>query len=128
MISRSASRRSGSTAGIGDIMTVIKATCPSCGDVELTPQQIRLVTSNLPDGSYYSFTCDACGDLVRKPAGAEVVRLLRVGGVVAERVHVPAEALEEHPGPPLTYDDLLDFGTWLQTATTIAAAAAAARR
>jgi uncharacterized Zn finger protein len=110
------------------MMTVIKATCPSCGDVELTPQQVRLVTSNLPDGSYYSFTCEACGDLVRKPAGAEVVRLLRVGGVVAERVHVPAEALEEHDGPPLSWDDVLDFEVWLQGATTIAAAAAAARR
>ena len=109
-------------------MTVIKATCPSCGDVELTPQQVRLVTSNLPEGSYYSFTCEACGDLVRKPAGAEVVRLLRVGGVVVERVHVPAEALEEHAGPPLTWDDVLDFEIWLQNATTIAAAAAVARR
>lgn len=106
-------------------MTVIKATCPSCGDVELTPQQVRLVTSNVPDRSYYSFTCAACGDLVRKPAGAEVVRLLRVGGVVAERVHVPAEALEAHEGPVLTWDDVIDFSTWLQNAATIAAAAEA---
>jgi len=109
-------------------MTVIKATCPSCGDVELTPAQVRLVTSNVPDRSYYSFTCGACGDLVRKPAGDEVVRLLRVGGVVAERVHVPAEALEQHDGPALTWDDVIDFSAWLGQATTIAAAAAAARR
>jgi predicted RNA-binding Zn-ribbon protein involved in translation (DUF1610 family) len=108
-------------------MTVIKATCPSCGDVELTPQQVRLVTSNLPERSYYSFTCAACGDLVRKPAGTEVVRLLRVGGVVAEQLHIPAEALEEHVGPPLTWDDVIDFNTWLQSATTIAAAASAGR-
>ncbi|HET9656437.1 MAG TPA: hypothetical protein VFP72_13860 [Kineosporiaceae bacterium] len=108
-------------------MTVIKATCPSCGDVELTPQQVRLVTSNLPERSYYSFTCAACGDLVRKPAGAEVVRLLRVGGVVPEQLHIPAEALEEHEGPALNWDDLIDFSTWLQNASTIAAAAAAGR-
>lgn len=85
------------------------------------------MTCNVPDRSYYSFTCDDCGDLVRKPAGDEVVRLLRVGGVVAERVHVPAEALEAHDGPVLNWDDVIDFTLWLGSATTIAAAAAATR-
>ena len=31
------------------------------------------------DRSFYSFTCTSCGDEVRKPAGAEVVRLLTHG-------------------------------------------------
>lgn len=108
-------------------MTVIKASCPLCGDVELTPHQVRLVTSNLPERSFYSFLCDGCGEQVRKPAGDEVVRLLTVGGVLAERVQVPAEALEEHAGPKLTWDDVIDFSSWLDGATLIAEAAAATR-
>lgn len=110
------------------MMTVIKASCPICGDVELTPRQVRLVTSNLPERSFYSFDCDGCGEQVRKPAGEEVVRLLTVGGVVAERLQVPAEALEEHRGPKLTWDDVIDFSTWLESATTIVEAASTVPR
>jgi hypothetical protein len=40
-------------------------------------------------------------------------------------VDVPAEATQVHHGPPLTEDDLLDFCTWLRSATAVAAAAAA---
>jgi predicted RNA-binding Zn-ribbon protein involved in translation (DUF1610 family) len=108
-------------------MTVIKASCPICGDVELTPRQVRLVTSNVPERSYYSFLCDGCGQQVRKPAGEEVIRLLTVGGVVAERLYVPAEALEDHRGPVLNWDDVIDFSAWLDTATTIAEAAASVK-
>lgn len=106
-------------------MTIIKATCPSCGDVELSRDQVRLVVHPLADRSFYGFTCTLCGDVVRKPAGDEVVRLLTMGGVVAERVVVPAEALELHSGPPLTPDDVLDFATWLAGATNLAEAAGA---
>lgn len=116
----------GGNPPIGDMMTVIKASCPICGDVELTPREVRLVTSNLPERAYYSFYCDGCGDLVRKPAGEEVIRLLTVGGVVAEHLHVPAEALEEHRGPAISWDDVIDFSAWLDTATTIVEAAAVA--
>jgi len=90
-------------------MTTIKASCPSCGDVELTPQQVRLVVCSVKSWSYYAFTCTTCQDEVRKPAGRDVVALLISGGVVAEPWNVPAEALEEHSGAALSYDDVLDF-------------------
>ena len=105
-------------------MTIIKATCPTCGDVELGRDQVQLVVHPLPERSYYGFTCDTCGNDVRKPAGEEVVRLLTLGGVIAERVQVPAEALEEHSGPPLTADDVLDFTAWLEGVSGIAEVAA----
>lgn len=106
-------------------MTTIKASCPSCGDVELTPQQVRLVVCSAPGWSYYAFTCTCCHEEIRKPAGKDIVALLVSGGVVAESWDVPAEALEEHSGPALTYDDILDFALWLAGAGTVAAAAAA---
>jgi hypothetical protein len=91
-------------------MTTIKASCPSCGDVELTPQQVRLVVCSVKTWSYYAFTCTTCLEEIRKPAGRDVVALLISGGVVAEPWAVPAEALEEHTGPALCYDDVLDCG------------------
>lgn len=103
-------------------MATIKASCPTCGDVELTAAQVRLVVCTVSDWSYYSFTCDQCSDEVRKPAGAEVVSLLRTGGVRAERWTVPAEALESHEGPVIGYDDVLDFALWLEQADNPVAA------
>lgn len=95
-------------------MATIKASCPCCGDVELTAVQVRLVVCSVADWSYYAFTCSTCSDEVRKPAAPEVVSLLQAGGVVVERWVVPAEALEEHDGPRIAYDDVLDFALWLE--------------
>jgi len=109
-------------------MTTIKASCPSCGDVELTPLQVRLVVCSIRTWSYYAFACTTCLEEVRKPAGRDVVALLISGGVLAEPWNVPAEALEEHQGPALNYDDVLDFALWLDQASLVAAAAATPRR
>jgi hypothetical protein len=106
-------------------MTIIKAACPTCGDVELTRDQVRLVVHAVRSRSFYSFDCTSCVTQVTKPAGDEVVRLLTLGGVVAERVEVPAEALEAHVGPTLTADDLLDFASWIGGADNVVEAAAA---
>lgn len=107
-------------------MTTIKASCPCCGDVVLTPAQVRLVVCTVPGWSYYRFTCTGCREEVRKPAGDDVVRLLTSGGVVAEAWTVPAEALEAHDGPAIGWDDVLDFALWLDRADLLAAAAAGA--
>jgi len=106
-------------------MTIIKATCPCCGDVELTRDQVSLTVHPVKERSSYAFVCPQCGDEVRKPAGAEVIRLLKMGGVTAVPVDMPAEAAEVHEGPLLTEDECLDFANWLASATAVAAAAAA---
>ena len=80
-------------------MTTIKASCPTCGDVELTAHQVRLVVCSVRTWSYYAFSCATCLEEVRKPAGRDVVALLISGGVIAEPWAVPAEALEFHEGP-----------------------------
>lgn len=95
-------------------MTTIRATCPDCGDVELSPPDMRLVVCNRPAWSYYTFSCPSCHVEVRRPADDEVVGLLVSGGVTAETVHVPDELFEEHTGPALCYDDLLDFALFLR--------------
>jgi predicted RNA-binding Zn-ribbon protein involved in translation (DUF1610 family) len=95
-------------------MTTIKATCPFCGEVDLSADDIVLKIGAKSETNSYSFACPGCGDTVQKPADRRVVRLLLSGGVVPVPVHIPAEALEAKSGPPLTHDDLLDFHYRLQ--------------
>lgn len=90
-------------------MTTIKATCPGCGEVSLTADGILLRIGATKSVNSYGFTCPDCGDYVQKPADERIVRLLLSGGVVPVPVHVPAEVLEAREGPPITYDDVLDF-------------------
>ena len=95
-------------------MTTIKATCPTCGDVDLKPRDINVVVAPAAGWATYQFLCPTCEDEITKSADDEVVSLLRGAGVRVEKMHVPAEALELHFGPPLAADDLIDFGLTLQ--------------
>lgn len=109
-------------------MTRIRATCPSCGEVDLRPTDVELEIVRLPqdedtevrDGSSYRFDCPTCDDVVTKPADARIARLLTTGGVeVTVTDGQPAPALPPHPehpvdGPAFSYDDLIDFHFMLQ--------------
>jgi hypothetical protein len=102
-------------------MTTIKATCPTCGEVGLTPQDIELrVDEESGSGSYYAFDCPSCLGNVRKPADERVIRLLVSGGVEVQPL-VPEKARrrlsDRFDGPKLTHDDLLDFHVLLQGET-----------
>lgn len=97
-------------------MTRIRASCPTCGEVDLRPDDVMLHVVRAPDGlisdgSEYRFQCPSCADQVTKPADERIAQLLTTGGVTV------AEALPElppHPefpaaGPSFTPDDLLDL-------------------
>ena len=92
--------------------------CPTCGEVELTPADVSLMVCSHAPLSYYAFTCATCCQEIRKPADDHVVSLLVSGGVPAQVWELPAEALEEHAGPAITYDDVLDFALRLQSLDT----------
>ena len=95
-------------------MTTIRATCPTCGEVGLTPEEIELRVDDADaSASYYAFACPSCFGTVRKPADDRVVRLLISGGVeVLEMVPAgpaPRRLAERFDGPQISHDDLLDF-------------------
>jgi hypothetical protein len=94
-------------------MTTIKATCPGCGEVEMTSYDVALMVCTHAPLSYYRFSCPSCRQEVRKPADDHVISLLMSGGVRATIWELPAEALEPKSGPALDYDDLLDFALHL---------------
>lgn len=95
-------------------MTTIKATCPGCGEVSLSAEDILLRIGSASASNSYGFDCPTCGDFIEKPADERVVRLLLSGGVMPVMDHVPAEALESRDGPPINHDDLLEFHEFLQ--------------
>ena len=109
-------------------MTTIKASCHCCGDVELTPKQVRLVVCSVKSRSFYAFDCPTCKDEVRKPAGEDVVALLVSGGVPVERWVIPSEALEERTGPAICWDDVLDFALVLDSIDDLATVAGGSTR
>ena len=95
-------------------MAWIRASCPTCGDVELSTAEVRvLMCSSTSEGSYV-FRCPTCEMAVSKPADANVVEVLVASGVRLSTWHLPAELDEEHDGPAIGYDDILDFHFGLQ--------------
>jgi hypothetical protein len=107
--------------------TKIRATCPTCGEVELTPPDVELRVHRVEKHSFYAFVCPACLATVTKPADKRVVRLLTSGGVPARPWNPPGEVLERRTGPALTWDDLLDLHLELQSPDWLARLQAAGR-
>ena len=109
-------------------MTRIRANCPSCGEVDLRPDDVVLSVVRAHDGlisdaSSYRFSCPDCTEVVVKPADERIAQLLTTGGVPVEELDEaptgPVDHRPPHPelppgGPRLTADDLLDLHLKLQ--------------
>ena len=104
---------------------VLSVVCPSCGEVDLTSDQVWLVIANAAD-SHYRLRCANCDRSVSRHADETVVALL-VELVAVEELEIPAEALESHDRPPLTSDDLLDLVLALEQHAAAGSTAASAR-
>jgi hypothetical protein len=90
-------------------VATVRASCPSCGDVELISWDLTVYVCAEDNRGSYSFRCPACEMAVAKPADGKIVDLLVSSGVRLSVWHLPAELQEEHAGAPIGYDDLLDF-------------------
>jgi predicted RNA-binding Zn-ribbon protein involved in translation (DUF1610 family) len=95
--------------------TIVRATCPTCGDVELGVEYLTaIVCADTNEGSY-AFQCPQCGMAVVKAAEGHVIDLLASAGVRLSVFELPAELGEIHAGDPFTHDDLLAFHDLLQS-------------
>lgn len=90
-------------------VATIRATCPTCGDVELTSQQMQILVCSADLAAAYAFRCPECRLMVTKPTDHRVVDVLVSSGVPLRTWDVPAEIEEVHEGPAITWDDILDF-------------------
>jgi hypothetical protein len=95
-------------------VATIRASCPTCGDVELTTADVQVrVCSSTNEGAYL-FACPICRMTVTKPADQRIIDLLLASGVRLDVWQLPAELEEPRNGPPISYDDLLEFHFELQ--------------
>lgn len=85
---------------------IITTTCPNCGTVELTREDVAVVHSPREGISWYVFDCASCVEQIAKPAGQAVVVALEHAEVAVWTV--PAEELEREDSGPLLVDDVLD--------------------
>jgi hypothetical protein len=111
-------------------MTTIKATCPDCGDVDLTPADVLVTVSREMGWSKYSFTCPNCSQCVSKPADEDVVQLLTSAGVRVKKLRIPDEYFDglmvAETVARLTEDDILDFALWIEATEDVVTAFARA--
>lgn len=90
-------------------MATIRASCPDCGDVELTTRDVAVRVCAADNQGSYSFKCPHCQLAVAKDAPARVVDLLVSSGVPMTMWELPAELEEARTGPAISHDDLLEF-------------------
>lgn len=96
-------------------MTTIRAICPRCGEVTLPSGQVEVqVCAQTQEGSY-SFSCPACAMHISRDADRRVVQILVSGGVKVRVWELPAELYELKSGDPISWDDVLDFHTLLES-------------
>ena len=91
-------------------MATIRASCPDCGDVEFTSDDVHVRVSDDDGSGTYAFHCPSCRVTVVKAAEARTIDLLVASGVMVVNGEPPAE-MAEHPagGDAITHDDLLEF-------------------
>jgi predicted RNA-binding Zn-ribbon protein involved in translation (DUF1610 family) len=91
-------------------MATIRASCPDCGDVELTTRDVTVRVCAEDNQGSYRFRCPACQMAVVKEAEQRIVDLLVASGVHLDVWRLPAELREPRgAGDAITHDDLLDF-------------------
>ena len=90
-------------------MATIRASCPDCGDVEMTTADVTVRVCTADNQGAYTFRCPVCQMTVVKGAEPRTIDLLVASGVELSTWSPPAELSETHYGEPITHDDLLDF-------------------
>lgn len=100
-----------------DVVATIRASCPTCGDVELTSGDVTVLICSTNNEGAYAFLCPTCRLAVSKPAEGRVIDLLVSSGVSMSVWQLPAELGEPRGGRPISHDDLLDFHFALQDDT-----------
>lgn len=95
-------------------MATIRASCPDCGDVELTTADVTVRVCADDKRGAYTFRCPTCRMTVYKDTEARIVDLLASAGVATVVWRLPRELDERPGGEPLTHDDLLELHDLLE--------------
>ena len=77
-----------------EAVTTIRANCPSCGDVQLTADDLTVRGCADDERGSYCFQCPECRAAVAKEASRRIVDLLVSSGVRMQVWRLPAELTE----------------------------------
>src|SRR5437870_12552261 len=94
---------------MGDAVTTIRANCPTCGDVQLTADDLTVRVCADDERGSYCFRCPDCRQAVAKEASRRIVDLLVSSGVRMQVWRLPAEWTVSRIGPRRRPGDLLDL-------------------
>lgn len=86
----------------------VQARCAWCGQVELGPDSLRIDMGS-GDAALFEFVCPLCSRLNLGAIDGTETPALLAAGAEWHRGPAPFELLEERSGPPIGWDDLLDF-------------------
>lgn len=101
-------------------MPIIRASCPTCGDVDIAPDAMTVMLCSSNGEASYVYRCPACKMVVSKAVDRRIVEILVSSGVRIHFWRLPEESDEEITGPPVDFDDLIEFHnqlsdpTWLE--------------
>jgi hypothetical protein len=107
-------------AAKGVAMPIIRASCPTCGDVDIAPDAMTVMLCSSNGEASYVFRCPNCAMVVSKAVDKRIVEILVSSGVRIHFWRLPDESEEEMTGPPVDFDDLIEFHnqlsdpTWLE--------------
>lgn len=87
----------------------IRATCETCGDLELTAEDLRLRMCIETNQGEFRFTCPQCTKVTAKEITGPTFDLLTSAGVSCYEWHLPKELFETKSGPKISHDDVIEF-------------------
>lgn len=93
----------------------MRATCATCGDVELAVGSVQVQLCVTTSSASYSFVCPVCQLMVNKEANDGIVESLTKAGARLIAWSLPAELYEPKVGPRINHDDLLEFHLALES-------------
>jgi predicted RNA-binding Zn-ribbon protein involved in translation (DUF1610 family) len=85
-----------------------EARCVWCGQIELASGGLEIHVGSETEG-LAEFRCPLCGRVNLLRLGPVDLATLMAAGVRQTRGLAPFELLEERSGPPITWDDIIDF-------------------
>jgi hypothetical protein len=94
-------------------VTTIRATCPTCGDVDLPASDVTALWCSTTETPSYAFRCPACRLAVARPTSRHVLDVLVSAGVRLSVWTMPAELDERPDCPPISLDELRRFAAAL---------------
>ena len=87
---------------------LLEARCAWCGPVRFEPPGLRVHVGSGAD-ALFEFDCPRCGRSTLGPLVPTDVDVLVAAGAPRHRGRAPFELLERRSGPPIGWDDLIDF-------------------